>query len=432
VEPRSGGIDDSRDPSHLLRGGHSRSQAVLAEGRLQRSGPDLAVVDRGMRRTRQRDGGPRSGVQEPPATSVRGGLAPGIRAGSRWRPPRSPPRVSVPRRHDARPGSHPRRWRRGHGSACLKVRSSASHRTTVGVFGGNCSLLMRASSSTAPGPRPAVLGGCSRLQRRQLAPRLRRPQREAGEVGLASVPGSACTFGRRQQAVGIDLALEPIQHGSTCRRRPRAGISGPGPRLVRGEPRDQRAVGRHGDEAALPSPVRLRRGGPWAERPDGRGSRGPALCTAGDANHRHLAAVVTGAPVLAVSAPLQDAWRLTAGRPETAVCPQGPGTAAQPARSRAESDRGFHRAWGKPTSRLRSRTYGRRLQASRTLFSAVASATRSRSWTRPSSSWRVSSLSRGTQCRRVGVTGVVTSTRRSTTWTAARPEAAARICSHAR
>ncbi len=50
----------------------------------------------------------------------------------------------------------------------------------------------------------------------------------------------------------------------------------------------------------------------------------------------------------------------------------------------------------------------------------------------PSSSWRASSVSSGAQSPRVGVTGAGTSTRRSTTWTAERPDAAARICSYAR
>ncbi len=81
--------------------------------------------------------------------------------------------------------------------------------------------------------------------------------------------------------------------------------------------------------------------------------------------------------------------------------------------------------------RLRSRTYERRRWASRKAFSAAASAARSRSCTRPSFSWRAGSARSGPRSRRVGVIGVGISTRRSTTWTAERPDAAARVCSPA-
>jgi hypothetical protein len=89
----------------------------------------------------------------------------------------------------------------------------------------------------------------------RLAPRLCRLQRQAGEVGLAGMPRSSGTLGRRQHAVWVDLPLETIEHGPTGRRCPGTGVSGVGPRLVRGEPRNQGAVGRHGNEAAFPSPA---------------------------------------------------------------------------------------------------------------------------------------------------------------------------------
>jgi hypothetical protein len=93
----------------------------------------------------------------------------------------------------------------------------------------------------------------------RLPPRLSRPQGEAREVGLASVPGSACTLGRRQHPIWVDLALEALQQRATCRGCPRTGIVRVGPGLVRGKPRDQGAVGRHGNEGAFASPVHLRR-----------------------------------------------------------------------------------------------------------------------------------------------------------------------------
>ena len=51
---------------------------------------------------------------------------------------------------------------------------------------------------------------------------------------------------------------------------------------------------------------------------------------------------------------------------------------------------------------------------------------------RPSSSWRARSPSNRGQSWRLGAAGIGTSTLRSTIWTAARPEAAARACSQAR
>ena len=45
-------------------------------------------------------------------------------------------------------------------------------------------------------------------------------------MGPASVPGSACPFGRRQHAVRVDLALEAIQQSPTCQRRPCTGVGG--------------------------------------------------------------------------------------------------------------------------------------------------------------------------------------------------------------
>jgi hypothetical protein len=74
----------------------------------------------------------------------------------------------------------------------------------------------------------------------------------------------------------------------------------------------------------------------------------------------------------------------------------------------------------------------RRSRAVRTSASAAATAEASRSWIRPSPTCAVNSPSSRTRSRRVGVAGTPTSTRRSTTSTAQRPDAAARPCSQAR
>jgi hypothetical protein len=207
---------------------------------------------------------------------------------------------------------------RGEGQRAPRLvgRSFTSHQTTVGRVltplparppMGRARLLR---SVLVRPVRAAVLvsdGG-------RLVSRLCRPQREACEVGLASVPCPPCTLGQREHAVRVDLALETIQQSAMGRRGPRTGVCtgvcSVGPRLVRGEPRDQGAVGRPGDEAACPPPVHLRRRASCADPPDEGDRRLLSCCTSSYAGRRHLAAVGTGAPVLPVSSPLQDDRRL--------------------------------------------------------------------------------------------------------------------------
>ena len=74
----------------------------------------------------------------------------------------------------------------------------------------------------------------------------------------------------------------------------------------------------------------------------------------GDADSRHLAPAVTGAPVLPVSSPLQNNWRLA-----SALRLQGP--PRRPNAPKLNRARGAHHRSRKPPVRLRSWTYGRRL-----------------------------------------------------------------------
>jgi hypothetical protein len=66
---------------------------------------------------------------------------------------------------------------------------------------------------------------------RCLAPHLCRPQRQAREVGLASVPRSPCTLGRRQHAVGVDLCSKRAELDVPALSA--HSVGGLGPRLVR-------------------------------------------------------------------------------------------------------------------------------------------------------------------------------------------------------
>lgn len=69
-------------------------------------------------------------------------------------------------------------------------------------------------------------------------------QRQPFEMRFTCVLGALCAFGRRQRAVGVDVALELVEHRSARVGSSRRPIGGVGPRLVGSDLSAQRTLSR--------------------------------------------------------------------------------------------------------------------------------------------------------------------------------------------